>query len=156
MNNQGVIKLKLKNEIVGEIECSEEGLINEYKKDDTFFDITVNDRLAYDNAKNGYVNIDKIYINKEFIKLYKILSEALNENISERIKNIILKILNDLNTNLKDYMKNCVNEFIIDSFKNNNEKLDMGKYYVKFKEIHNDPQYEYDKLKSKIRKQLQN
>lgn len=158
MKNQGMVKLQLKNEIVGEIECSDEGLINEYKKDDTLFDITVKDRLEYDNAKNGCVNIDKIYINKEFIKLYKILSEALDDNISEKTKNIILKILDNLNTNLKVYMKNCVNEFIIDFFRNNNENFEvgMGKYYVKFKEFHNDPQYEYDKLKSEIRKQLLN
>lgn len=157
MKNQGMVKLQLKNEIAGEIGCSEDNLINEYKKGDTSVIITVKDKLEYDNAKNVYVNIDKIYLNKEFIELYKILSVALDDNISEKIKSIILKILDELNTNLKIYMKNCVKEFVIDFFRNSSESFDIyiGKYYVKFKDVHNDPQYEYDKLKIEICKQLQ-
>jgi hypothetical protein len=158
MKNQGMMKLQLKNEIVGEIGCEEDGLINEYKNGDTYFNITVKDKLEYDNAKNGCVNIDKIYLNKDFIELYKILSSALDDNISEKIRSIILKILDELKINLKVYMRNCVKEFVIDFFRNSSEsfEIDMGKYYVKFKDIHNDPQYEYDKLKIEICKQLQN
>ncbi len=156
MKNQNIVKLQLENEIIGEIGCFEESLIDEYKKGNISFNITFKDKLEYNNAKNGYVNIDKIYLNQEFIELYKILSTALDDNISEKIKSIIRKLLDELNTNLKVHMRNCIDEFIIDFIRNSSEsfEINMGKYYAKFKDVHNDPQYEYDKLKIEIRKQL--
>lgn len=157
MENQNIINLQLKREIVGEIDCFKDNSINEYQEDISF-NIIVKDKSEYDKAKKGFVNIDRIYLDKEFIKSYKIFLFALDSDISENIKNIVQKILDGINTNLKVYMKNCIDEAIIDFLKNTSEsfEINIGKYYFNFKKVYNELQYEYDKLKIEISKQLQN
>lgn len=146
------------------------GIISSIEKSDVFdkntpdkdVEYLQSSKQRYENAKNGNVTIDVIYVTKNYI----FFSKTLNEYISNpfmpcTVKTLLEKIKSDIHYNLTQVLKKVLEEFVIElcSSKNSPSKQEPlkihgdGLYNVFNRQsIHH--QNEIDKIKTVIREYL--
>ena len=168
--DQNEIMDKVDKTICGWLFCGEGDVIKDVEIIDMFAENKEKEKAIkeahelgkerFENAKRGIITIDKIYLTQEYEKCFKQLSEyAENPFLPQKIREILEKLISDIQINLKLHLKNTlirfVKEFCQSYFgKKSYPKISPLGVYNEFNHnrIHHD--VELNSLKAEIRNYL--
>ena len=119
-------------------------------------------KQKYESAKSGNVDIDVIYVTKNFMICEKQMQEFINNPfIPEKVKKLLENIKRDINYNLTSVLKNVLEEFMIEicSSKYHFDKehplnIHGDALYNSFNKKSNNNNFEIEKIREIVREYL--
>ena len=119
-------------------------------------------KQKYENAKKGNVDIEVIYVTKNYMICEKQMQEFINSPfIPEKIKKLLGKVKSDINYNLTSVLKNVLEEFVTEICSSNHHidkdhplNIHGDALYNSFNKKCNNHRFEIEKIREIVREYL--